>query len=259
MQVRGAGHLYRPKYRTADGGVVKESGIWWWKCGKVRMSTGHRSEEDAQRWVIDRLVEMHRGHLVGARAKPLAWDDLERMLEDRWAVDGRRGMQQCQARLRHLRRAFAGWPAAAITTDRITTYALRRRAEGAAVGTVNLSLAILHRAFALAREAGLLDVVPVVHRLPGSQHRTGIVERSDLEAILALLPQRYRPVVRFLWLTGWREGEALGLTWQRVDLRVGEVRLDTSKTGEPRRLHFGADSPLHRLPAAQAAADAAQR
>jgi len=183
MQVRGAGHLYRPKYTTA-GGEVREAGVFWWKCGRLRVSTGCRTEDDAQRWAIQRLVEMQRGHLVGAALKSLHWDDLERLLEDRWALDGRRGLLQARSAMRHLRKAFAGWKVDAIATDAITRYAVRRREDGAAPTTCNLELAILRRAFSLAREAGRVQVIPVIHRLPGVRHRTGTVERSELEAIL---------------------------------------------------------------------------
>jgi integrase len=208
------------------------------------MSTGRRTEEDAQRWALERLIEMRRGHLVDAAAKPLHWDDLEGLLETRWALDGRRGLQQARSNLRRLRKAFAGWRAEAITADAIARFAVRRREEGAAPATVNLSLAILRRAFSLAREAGRLDAIPVIHRLPGVGRRTGTVERGELEAILGRLPEKYRAVIRFLHATGWREGEALNLTWQHVDLGAGELRLETSKTGDPRRLHFARDSVL---------------
>lgn len=246
MNVRGAGHLYRPTYRGRDG-ERKQAGVYWWKVGRARMSTGCRTEEDAQRWAVDRLVEMRRGHLVGATAAPLRWDDLERMLCDRWAADGRRGLLQCMARLRHLRRAFGGWRADAVTTDRITAYAVRRRAEHAAVGTVNLELAILRRGFGLAREAGRLDTIPVIHRLPGALHRTGTVERGDLDAILAQLAPRYRPPIEALYWTGWREGEILRLVWQRVDLQAHELRLDVSKTGQPRVLCYASVPALRDL------------
>lgn len=253
MQVRGAGHLFRPVYRTRAG-ERKQAGVFWWKLGQNRMSTGCRTEHDAQQWAIERLVEMRRGHLVGVKALPPSWDDLERMLEDRWSLDGRRGMLQARSSLRHLRRGFAGSRADSITTDRITAYAVRRRHDGAAPATVNLELAILRRAFGVAREAGRLDIIPVIRRLPGVGHRTGTVEPGDLEAILAVLPARYVPPIRLLWLTGWRLSEALGLTWSRVDLKAGELRLDTSKTGEPRVLHFGPASALHALIAQVASA-----
>ncbi len=239
MNVRGAGHLYRPTYKARDG-ERRAAGVFWWKLGRARMSTGCRTEKDAQSWVVERLVEMRRGHLVGARPAVLKWDDLEKMVCDRWTVDERRGLLQCMARLRHLRRAFAGWQATAITSDRVTAYAVRRRAEDAAVGTVNLELAILRRAFGLAREAGRLDVIPVIHRLPGTVHRTGTVERGDLEAILAAMPARYRPPLEALYWTGWRLSEVLHLVWSRVDLAAHELRLDRSKTGQPRVLCYSA-------------------
>jgi integrase len=250
MRIRGIGHVYLPTYQT-KAGETRHAGVYWWKLGSRRCSTGHRTEDGAQRWVVERLHEMQRGHLVGAHAAPLKWDDLERMLEDRWAADDRRGMAQCRSNLKRLRQAFAGWPADAITSDQITRYAVRRRQTGAAAATVNLELAILRRAFTLARESGRLNFIPLVHRLPGVHHRTGTVEPGDLEAILALLPERYRPVIRFLWLTGWRESEALGLTWSRVDLDAHEVRLDTSKSGQPRVLHHGALPGLVQLLADQ--------
>jgi integrase len=246
MRVRGAGHLFRPTYRDAKG-EVKQSAVFWWKLGRTRVSTGCRTEAEAQRWAIERLVEMRRGHLVGMKAAAPSWDDLERMLEDRWTLDGRRGLLQARSSLRHLRRAFVGSRADTLTTDRITSYAVRRRQEGAAPATVNLELAILRRALGIAREAGRIVTIPIIHRLPGVGHRTGTIERGDFEAIVAELPPRYVPPIRLLWLTGWRLGEGVGLTWNRVDLGAGELRLDTSKTGEPRVIHFSATSALHTL------------
>jgi integrase len=245
MQVRGAGHLYLPKYGPREARRV--SGVFWWKCGKVRLSTGCRTEADAQRWALERLVEMRRGHLVGAVAARLTYDDLERMLLDRWQAESRKGQQQAVARLRHLRRAFAGWAVDALTTDRLTAYSARRRAEGAAVATVNLELALIRRAFGIAREAGRLDRIPVIRRLPGALRRTGTIEAGDLDAILSRLPERYRAPIRFLHATGWREQEALRLTWSRVDLEAGEVRLDTSKTGAPRIVYLGGSPSLRAL------------
>jgi len=255
VQVRGAGHLYRPAYRTRAG-EKKQAGVFWWKLGRNRMSTGCRTEQDAQQWALERLIEMRRGHLVGVKAAPPSWDDLERMLEDRWTLDGRRGMLQARSSLRHLRRAFAGSRADTITTDRITHYAVRRRQEGAAPATVNLELAMLRRAFGVAREAGRLDVIPVIRRLPGVGHRTGTIDQGELEAILAELPARYVAPIRLLWLTGWRLSEGLNLTWRNVDLKVGELRLDTSKTGEPRVVSFRSTSAIHTLIEAVAGARA---
>lgn len=246
MQVRGAGHLYRPTYKGSKG-ERRQGGVYWWKLGSVRQSTGCRTEKEAQAWAMDRLVEMRRGHLIGVKAAAPSWDELERMLEDRWTRDARRGMLQARSAMKHLRRAFAGSRADTITTDRVNSYAARRLRAGAAVATVNVELAILRRSFTLAREVGRVAVIPVIHRLKGAVRRTGTVERGDLEAVLARLEPRFVAPIRLLWLTGWRLSEALNLSWQQVDLRARELRLDTSKTGEPRAIHFSDGSELHQL------------
>lgn len=252
MQIRGMGHLYRPTYRT-QAGEKRVAGVWWWKAPSgQRYSTGQRDEQAAQAWAMERVSEARRGDPAHLEA-PAHYDDLERMLLDDWEAKGRRGVDQAVCRLRHLRRAFSGWSATAITTDRVTTYALRRREEGAAPATVNLEIALLHRSFVLARRAGRVREVPIMDRLRGVKHRTGVVERGDFEAICSFLPARYVPVVRFLYLTGWREREALTLTWQHVDLAAGEVKLaaENSKTGEPRTFPFAASPDLTELLKAQ--------
>jgi hypothetical protein len=72
MNVRGAGHLYRRTYQTAAG-EKRKAGVYWWKCGRIRVSTGMRTEEEAQQWAVERLVEMRRGHLVGIRGPRPTW------------------------------------------------------------------------------------------------------------------------------------------------------------------------------------------
>lgn len=255
MQVRGMGHLYLPTYRT-KAGEKRTAGVFWWKAPNgQRYSTGERDEAAAQAWALERVSEARRGDPAHLDA-PARYDDLERMLLDDWQAKSRRGVQQAAARLRFLRHAFSGWSATAITTDRVTAYALRRREEGAAPATVNLEIAILHRAFVLAKRAGRVREVPIMDRLRGVKHRTGVVERGDFEAICAILPARYVPVVRFLYLTGWREREALTLTWAHVDFAAGELHLaaENSKTGEPRAFPFASSPALDQLIQAQHAA-----
>lgn len=57
------------------------------------------------------------------------------------------------------------------------------------------------------------------------------------------VPRPANPVavaaLRFLLLTGWREGEALGLRWDEIDFSRGIATLPTTKTGRSAR-HLGA-------------------
>ena len=56
-------------------------------------------------------------------------------------------------------------------------------------------------------------------------------------------------VVRFLLVTGWRSGEALGLRWSAVDLARRTATLADSKTGRSiRPLSHAACDVLHNLP-----------
>jgi integrase len=77
--------------------------------------------------------------------------------------------------------------------------------------------------------------------LEESNVRQGFFERSDLETLLPHLPEWLRPAVAFAFATGWRlPSEILTLTWDRVDLDVGTVRLDpgTTKTKEGRVIYL---------------------
>lgn len=60
--------------------------------------------------------------------------------------------------------------------------------------------------------------------------RKGFFEHSDYDGLLAALPSYLRPVIAFAYRTGWRKGEILNLTWDRVDLREGLVRLEAGDT-----------------------------
>ena len=66
--------------------------------------------------------------------------------------------------------------------------------------------------------------------------RFRFVQRPELERIAANLIDPLDDVARFGFLTSWRRSEILGLTWEAVDRRAGEIRLRTSKNGRPRVL-----------------------
>ena len=56
--------------------------------------------------------------------------------------------------------------------------------------------------------------------------------------LLGNLPEHLRPLVEFLYLSGWRKGEAAKLEWRDVDLNGKAVRLriENSKNKEARIL-----------------------
>ena len=91
------------------------------------------------------------------------------------------------------------------------------------------------------------------------QPRDRVLAPSEIEAIGAALAACDDPfaaaALRFLMLTGWRNGEALALEWDAVNFETGEVVLPSTKTGRSVRTVDGialqaiADLPrINRVP-----------
>ena len=150
-------------------------------------------------------------------------------------------MQRCRTVCSQAAQAFV-WRVSIIASEisafRVNEHVLRRQRNGASNATVNRELNVLRRMFTLAQRYGLVQSVPYVPRLKESIPRQGFVERESFTKLLAALPDHLRPVVEFLYYSGWRKNEALRLTWEFVDLPGRTVRLNPahSKNGEGRVL-----------------------
>jgi integrase len=73
--------------------------------------------------------------------------------------------------------------------------------------------------------------------------RKGFFEHWDFIKLREALPEHLRGFITFAYKTGWRLGEISELTWDRVDLKQGVVRLDPgdSKNNEPRSVVVDAE------------------
>ena len=91
------------------------------------------------------------------------------------------------------------------------------------------------------------------------QPRDRVLAPSEIEAIGRALDACDDPfaaaALRFLMLTGWRNGEALSMRWEDVDFETGEIVLASTKTGRAVRTVDGialqaiADLPrINRVP-----------
>lgn len=253
MGTRGLGSLYL------------RGGVWWcslWVGGKkhrwsteVRGGKPGKPPKGAEMFRAAKLLELGRGNMAALVTAPLRFEDVAKILTTRYQAEQRASVESVKHRLKPLRRAFDGWLVRDMTTDHLVAYAVKRRDEdGAAVATINQEMVYWRRGLALAHEAGRLAAIPKVPRLPGAKVRQGFLEDEQLAAILKRLPAHFHELIRFLRITGWREGEGLGLEWRRVDWVGHEVRLDTSKNGEPRSLPFAGYPPVMALLKARLAA-----
>ncbi len=163
-----------------------------------------------------------------------------------------RSLPRLQQLYRHLAAAFGGMRARAITAEKLVAYRDARLAAGAAPATVDLELRALARGFRLARTLRRVASVPEFPALEGAAVRQGFFERDDFDAVLREVPAYLRPPLTFAYYSGWRISEVLGLTWDRVDLAAGVVRLDvgSTKSGAGRTCPFDVLPPLRDLMAA---------
>lgn len=165
--------------------------------------------------------------------------DLAALIRDDYAAHDRRSADRLERSLSHLLAGLGEQtPARIVDEGRVTAYIAARRADGAAVATVNRELAALRRAFRLAMRAGRVERRPDVQALTERNARQGFFEPEQLRAVLRHLPADLQPPVLVAYVTGWRmHSEILSRQWQHVDLDAGWLRLEPGegKTGEGRQ------------------------
>jgi integrase len=90
-------------------------------------------------------------------------------------------------------------------------------------------LAALKRMYSLGVQGGDLHTRPYIPSVRVDNARKGFVGDLEVLALREVLPGPLALVLAFAYTIPWRKGEILALTWDRVDLAAGTVRLDTSK------------------------------
>ncbi len=245
-RVRGLGRVYR-------------RGKNWWvqysfRGQLYRESSGSEKDTAAAALLKRRLGEMGRGRFVGPNVERTTFEDLAKMLVDDYKVNERKSLDRAERSTEHLRGTFGSSRAVDITADRVTAY-ICSRLETARPATVRLELAALKRMFTLAARAEKVSHRPYFPTIEVRNTRSGFFEEADLRAVLSHLPLDLRVLIEFVYLTGWRIGEAKGLIWRQVDFKGGVVRLEpgSTKNDEGRTFPFEALPPLEVLLCAQRA------
>lgn len=211
-----------------------KSRFWWIKYYRdgrpIRESTGTEKESEARRILRQREGDLAAGRPILPRADRIRFEELARDFLTDYRVNGKRSLDRAERSVAHLQRHFAGWRVLHITTPAIRAYVEKRQGEGAQNATINRELAALKRMFNLALVAEKLLRRPYVPTLAEDNTRTGFFGDVEFLALQEALPDYLKPVATFAYTFGWRKGEILALTWDRVDLVAGIVRLDPGST-----------------------------
>ncbi len=240
--------------RRGTGRLYLRGDVWWLEIAGQRMSTNVHGPRDkrgnppaaAEVFRAAKLTEMGRGEPI--RRDTVTFDELAKGLETHYQARGKvASIRSVKYILPRLRKFFGGWKAQSITTQAMLEYAVQRRdVDKAAVDTINLELAYMQRMFSLAFDR--FPHPPKIQRLPGMRVRQGFIDDDAYENIRAQINDPdCRDAVHFLKLTGWRLGEALALQWAQVNWTAKEIRLETSKNGQPRMLSFSNSAQIEEL------------
>lgn len=135
----------------------------------------------------------------------------------------------------HLMSSFSRMRAYDFTTDRVRGHIESRLAEGAENASINRELALLKRAFNLARQCTPPKVrsVPYIPMLQERNTRKGFLESdgySRVAAGCASVGPWMRAIFECGYIYGWRHEELLNLEVRQVSLLTNGIRLDAGET-----------------------------
>jgi integrase len=195
-------------------------------------------EAKARKFLAKRLADIEKPDFVGPAQKRLTLEDLEKEIEADYQRHGKRSIDTVRHCLKPVKEFFKYDRLIEITRPKIQTYQTERLKAGMARATVNREVRYLLRGFRLLVDGGRLSSIPRVGMLQGEAVREGFLNKAEFEAVAARLKPDVRDLVRFLYNSAWRSGEALKLEWNKVDLDDWIVRLTrkNEKTKHPRTL-----------------------
>lgn len=221
----------------AKGHIYRRGKIFWIKYHRNGLpfyeSTKSERKEVAKALLAQRLWEVEQGKMPGSHYKKTRFEDLAEDLIADYRINGKKSAFRVEICVRkHLAPFFRGMTAPEITTGFIKRYVAKRMDAGAKNATINRELSALKRMFRLAAQETppRVEIVPYIPMLKENNVRKGFFEHEQFLALRGFLPEHLMPAVDFGYNTGWRKSEILGLTWDRVDMREGIVRLEPGET-----------------------------
>ena len=208
--------------------------IRFYQDGKLRRETaGTPDKAAAEEFLKRRLNEVLRGVFTPVSDRPTFFQMRATLIEN---YEFKRNRTDAARHTIRLAEYFGDIKGEDITEENIKQYSRQRLKHGAAAATLKRELALLKRMLRLS--SSRLPRVPLVDMPRVDNARQGFFEEKDFQAILPHLPPHARNLVEFLYLTGWRSGEAFRLTWPDVDWDEQTVHLRDSKNREPRLFPF---------------------
>jgi integrase len=218
------------------GSIYKRGKTYWiqyYNNGKkYNESTKSQKKMVAAQLLKKREGEISQGKLPGIHFDKVTFTELADEFLDDYIINQKKTLKRAQRSINHLKGTFKHFTVPAITTQKIREYIKDRLNEGAANATINRELSALKRMLNLGAQQTppKVDRVPHIPMLEENNTRKGFFEQDQYQKLRAALPDYLRPYVIFAYKTGWRDSEISNLTWNKVNLEQGYVRLESGET-----------------------------
>jgi site-specific recombinase XerD len=97
---------------------------------------------------------------------------------------------------------------------------------------------LLKRGFSLMVERHLIGDSPTIRLMKEDNVRKGFFEHWEYKKLMEKASEHIKPLLAFLYHTGWRLNEALNLTWDMVDVDNGVITLPPGMTKNKKGRHY---------------------
>jgi integrase len=202
---------------------------------RFQESTGATSKTVAKEYEKRRKAELERaaaGMPTEQKAKRIRTvaDVVEPYLEGYKLSHRPQSILFATGRLTRVKKSLGNVVLSDLTEERIRDYIRERQGESASGRTINMEVGELSRA--IGQPWSLLW--PKVRKMEERKDVGRALSTAEQHALLAGLPNRRTPhigtLIPLLLLTRMRAGEALSLTWGRVDLLAKKLTVGRAKT-----------------------------
>ena len=207
--------------------------IKYYRNGKPFYESGHnRKMAVARRLLRTREGEISKGDPPGICFDKIKFDELAGDFITDYRINKRKSFDKAERCVRHLKKAFGNLKMTQITTASIKAYINKRMENGFSNASINRELSALKRIFHLGARCSPSKVgqIPYIPMLKESNVRKGFFEHEQYVAVKNVLPGDLKTLMTFAYYSGWRKGEIMRLTWDKVDLKQGLARLDPGET-----------------------------
>ncbi len=217
--------------------------------GGVQVSQSSRTTDYDKALAKLRVLEgqVASGRRISPKTDRQDFAALLELVRTDYKVRDRRSISDLSRRIdKHISPALGHLPSRQIPLV-ISEYILIRKDAHAANGSINQELAIIRRAFALGKRAGMVSDIPYIERLPpGSPRQTGFSDKQTA-SILKHADELLRDILTVYSFTGWRRTSVIVMEWSQVDFIEGFISLRADQTKNRKDTRFPLIDPLREI------------